>query len=84
MMHYKIDAATEIHYDPHMTKTTILQLRLTEEEKAAFVSAAQIAGLSLSSWARERLRRASIRELEDAGSDIPFLPKLPVRVRDDA
>lgn len=67
-----------------MTKTSVLQLRLTKDEKAAFTSAAENAGLSLSSWARERLRQVAIRELEGAGSDVPFLPKISLQLDNDA
>ena len=37
-----------------------------------------IAGISLSSWIRERLRLAAIRELEQAGRKVPFVPKIPL------
>jgi uncharacterized protein (DUF1778 family) len=56
-----------------MDKTEVIQLRLSREEKLAFQRAAELAGIALSAWVRERLRRAAIRELEDAGQDIPFL-----------
>jgi hypothetical protein len=56
-------------------KTAWFKLRITPAEKAGFQEAADIAGISLSAWARERLRRAAIRELEDASRDIPFLRK---------
>lgn len=48
-------------------RTEYLELRLTENEKRAFTEAANIAGVSVSTWVRERLRRAVIRELEEAG-----------------
>jgi uncharacterized protein (DUF1778 family) len=48
-------------------RTEYLELRLTENEKRAFSEAANIAGVGLSTWVRERLRRAVIRELEEAG-----------------
>lgn len=54
-------------------KTDWLKIRITPPEKAGFQEAAKLAGLSLSAWARERLRRAAIRELEDASRSIPFL-----------
>jgi hypothetical protein len=54
-------------------KTDWLKVRITPAEKAGFQEAADIAGLSLSAWARERLRKAAIRELEDASRSIPFL-----------
>lgn len=54
-------------------KTERMEIRVTPDEKAGFDEAAAIAGLALSSWARERLRRAAIRELEDASRPIPFV-----------
>jgi hypothetical protein len=56
-------------------KTDILKVRLTATEKEGFQEAAKLAGIAVSAWARERLRRAAIRELEDASRDIPFLEK---------
>ena len=50
-----------------------MEIRVSQDEKAAFQAAAQLAGIPLSAWVRERLRRAAVRELEDAGQDIPFL-----------
>jgi uncharacterized protein (DUF1778 family) len=54
-------------------KTDTLQIRLQPKEKEAFEIAAKLSGIPLSSWVRERLRRATIRELEEAGFQIPFL-----------
>lgn len=54
-------------------KRAYLDVRLDESERAGFVSAANLSGLSLSAWVRERLRRAAIRELEEARRPIPFL-----------
>jgi predicted HTH domain antitoxin len=56
-------------------KTDLLKVRLTLPEKDAFQEAAELAGLSLSAWARERLRRMAIRELEEASRPIPFIGK---------
>ena len=50
-----------------------LGLRVEPEEKEAFEQAAAIAGVPVSAWIRERLRRAARRELEDANRAIPFL-----------
>lgn len=60
-------------------KTELLKARATKLEKKAFQDAAELAGLPLSAWVRERLRRAARIELEDAGKDIPF-----VTLRDNA
>jgi uncharacterized protein (DUF1778 family) len=50
-----------------------LGLRVEPEEKEAFEQAAAIAGVAVSAWIRERLRRAARRELEEANRAIPFL-----------
>jgi hypothetical protein len=47
-------------------------MRVDEREKAAFEEAAAIAGVSFSTWARMNLRRAAIREFEDAGRRFDF------------
>lgn len=55
-----------------MSKTEVLRLRVGPDEKIAFERAAEIAGLPVSGWVRERLRRAARIELEDAGERVPF------------
>lgn len=57
-------------------KTDTLQIRLQSNEKEAFEKAAQLAGIALSAWVRERLRRAAIRELGEAGQQIAFLQSM--------
>jgi hypothetical protein len=54
-------------------KTEFMRLRLQLEERQAFEQAAVIAGVPLSAWARERLRRAARMELVDAGRHVPFI-----------
>jgi hypothetical protein len=54
-------------------KTELIKVRLTFPERDGFQQAAELAGLTLSAWARERLRRAAIRELEEASKPIPFI-----------
>ena len=56
-----------------MAKAQVLQIRLTDTEKQGFQDAADLAGIPLSSWVRERLRLAAIRDLESAGQKIPFI-----------
>jgi len=56
-----------------MTKTETIDLRVSPKEKEAFRMAAELAGISLSAWMRERLRRAARRDLEEADRQIPFL-----------
>jgi len=53
-------------------------MRLTKSEKDGFDTAAEIAGIDLSSWARERLRNAAISELQRASRPIPFLKPIPI------
>ena len=55
------------------TKTGLLDIRLEEKEKQAFKDAADLAGLPLSGWVRERLRRVARKELEEAGKKVAFL-----------
>jgi len=63
-------------YTPLMAgKTETLKMRLTPEEKASFLAASELSGLSLSAWIRERLRRSSRIELEEAGEKVPFRRK---------
>lgn len=54
-------------------KTVTLQIRLQAKEKEAFEKAAEIAGVALSAWVRERLRRMARQELVSVGEQVPFL-----------
>jgi hypothetical protein len=51
----------------------LLQVRVAESEKTAFEEAANLSGLALSAWVRERLRFVAVRELGDAGRPVAFL-----------
>lgn len=55
-----------------LTKSEGLLLRMEPREKAAFTEAAEIAGVPLSVWIRERLRRVARDELREAGKESPF------------
>lgn len=59
-------------------KEGYLDLRVAPDEKLAFKNAASLAGVPLSMWVRERLRRAARRELEEAGQQVPFVPNMQV------
>lgn len=59
-------------------KTVTVQVRLSLAEKDGFVEAADLAGIPLSSWVRERLRLAAIRELEAARRPVPFVNAIPL------
>lgn len=61
-----------------MQKTKFMKLRLTPEEKHGFQMAADLSGISLSAWMRERLRKVATSELESAGRSIPFLAERPI------
>ena len=54
-------------------KTSSLLLRLSAQEKDAFEQCAEIAGVPVSAWIRERLRFVAVRELESAGKRAPFI-----------
>jgi len=55
------------------TRGDYLEVRLDEKEKQAFKDAAELSGLAMSAWTRERLRAAAKKELEAAGKKVPFL-----------
>ena len=54
-------------------KRKSLLVRLDTAEKDAFATAAELAGIALSAWVRERLRWAAVRELQAADRQVPFL-----------
>jgi hypothetical protein len=56
------------------TRAEILEVRLQPTEKQAFREAADLAGLPLSAWVRERLRVVARQELQELGRPISFLP----------
>ncbi len=58
------------------SKKESLDVRLDPSEKEAFRAAAELAGIPVSMWVRERLRRAAVRELEDAALPIAFLKRM--------
>jgi predicted HicB family RNase H-like nuclease len=53
-----------------------MELRMDVSEKEAFVKAAEVAGMSLSGWVRDRLRRSARKELQEMELPVPFLEKL--------
>lgn len=61
--------------NPANARGEYLDVRLEPAEKEAFKKAAELAGLPLSTWVRERLRKISRKELEEANLAIPFLVK---------
>jgi hypothetical protein len=66
-----------------MSKGRVLQLRLTDAEKEGFQAAAELCGIPLSAWVRERLRLAAIRDLESAGQQVPFVKPIRLETKRD-
>lgn len=62
-----------------MTRDRLVQLRVQAGEQASFRQAAAQAGLSVSGWARERLRRAAARELSPPAGAPLAAPGAPLR-----
>jgi hypothetical protein len=56
----------------HELKLEYLDVRLDGSEKNAFKAAADLAGLPVSAWVRDRLRAAARRELLESGQAVPF------------
>lgn len=61
---------------PDAVKTEYIEIRCEESEKQSFRNAADAAGMPMSGWIRDRLRRAAKKELEDVGKSVPFLDRL--------
>jgi uncharacterized protein (DUF1778 family) len=57
-------------------KTKLIQIRVRPSEKDGFQAAADLSGLALSAWMRERLRRAAAKELQAASRPIAFLDEV--------
>ena len=66
---------------PEQLKAAVTQIRLLPTEKSGFEDAAELAGLSLSAWMRERLRLIAKRELEEHGQTAAFLPSATSKYR---
>ena len=59
--------------DADQVRSAALLVRLDTSEKEAFKNAAALAGISLSSWIRERLRQMAAKELQKAARPVAFL-----------
>ena len=70
-----LDEGTTLWLQCPQMKQELLKLRVEWEEKRAFQDAADLAGVSLSAWSRERLRKAARIELEGAGQQIAFITR---------
>lgn len=64
-----------------MKKEERIVIRVSDLEKQGFERAAEIAGIGLSAWARERLRSSAIKELQEAGEKVAFLT--PIKLNKD-
>jgi len=64
-----------------LNRNSVVQIRVSAEEKEGLDAAAEIAGISLSAWVRERLRMAATQELARVGRRAPFLK--PVTIQKD-
>ncbi len=60
-----------------------LEIRVEAAEKQAFKDAAELAGIPLSAWVRERLRRAAIRDRESAGRRVAFVKPICLKESND-
>lgn len=58
-----------------MNKDKIIPIRASAEEKEAFERAAELAGISVSAWARQKLRTCAISELQVYNETPAFLKK---------
>jgi hypothetical protein len=64
-------------------KSDSMLVRLGPAEKVAFERAAELAGVGLSAWARERLRAAALRELDNVGETADFVKTRRSRSADE-
>lgn len=62
-----------------MSRKSVVQIRVTSEEKEGMDAAADIAGITLSAWVRERLRMAASQELARVGRKAPFLKPVTIQ-----
>lgn len=61
------------------SKSESLLLRLAPSEKKGFSDAAELAGVPLTVWIRERLRKVAVGELESANRKAAFLEPTKIR-----
>ena len=61
---------------PEAVKTEYIEIRCETSEKQSFRDAAEAAGMPMSGWIRDRLRKMARKELEDIGQPVPFLDRL--------
>lgn len=54
-------------------KTSQLLIRVSDLEKEGFEKAAEISGVGVSTWARQVLRSAAIKQCQEVGEKVAFL-----------
>jgi len=59
-----------------MKRENTFLIRLSDTEKEGIEMAAQVAGITMSAWARQKLRQAAVKELREADQPIPFLSEV--------
>lgn len=62
-----------------MKKDAQILIKLSETEKKGFKRAAEISGIGFSAWARQHLRAAAIKELQEIGEKVPFLTPIKLQ-----
>jgi hypothetical protein len=62
-----------IIYICSVKKDTQILIKVSEPEREGFRRAADIAGIGVSAWARQKLRAAAIQELQTVGEKAAFL-----------
>jgi hypothetical protein len=61
---------------PDAVKTEYIEIRCETGEKESFRDAADAAGMPMSGWIRDRLRRSARKELEELDRPVPFLNRV--------
>lgn len=56
-----------------MKKNSQLLIRVSDIEKEGFERAAEISGVGVSTWARQVLRSAAIKQIQEVGEKVSFL-----------
>lgn len=66
-----------------MKKDTQVLIKLSELEKEGFKRASEISGIGFSAWARQVMRSAAIKELQNAGEKIIFLEPISLKINNN-
>ena len=62
--------------NPDAVKTEYIEIRCETGEKQSFRDAADAAGMAMSQWIRDRLRKAARKELETLNKPVAYLDRL--------